>query len=307
LQISVIIPVYNAARFVEFAVNSALQQPETSEVILVEDGSKDDSYRICQQLTTDPRVKLFTHPGHENQGASSSRNLGIRNATSPYIAFLDADDTYSTERFSKSKEIFSLHPDADGTYETIGVHYHNPEQIQKHLERIEGGNTGIRIRSTPANFFRVLATGKYGHVHLDGLVIRKSALEGFDVFDTRLVLGEDVDFILRLAATRQLYGGDPNRIVALRGVHDDNTVFHNPHALLYRRKYLQKCIDHDFYGSKDLTACLYIVSRRVGASPVYAPFRYLGKLALPFKLLCVAGYLLWHPRSLWSLMKRILK
>ena len=64
MNISVIIPVYNAAKFVEEAVESALAQPETSEVILVEDGSPDNSFEVCRALTEKyPKVTLMQHPG----------------------------------------------------------------------------------------------------------------------------------------------------------------------------------------------------------------------------------------------------
>ena len=50
MQVSVVTPVYNAAPFIAEAIESALMQPETAEVVLVEDGSPDDSLRVCQEL-----------------------------------------------------------------------------------------------------------------------------------------------------------------------------------------------------------------------------------------------------------------
>ena len=95
LEISVIIPVYNAAAYVRQAVESALAQPEVREVLLVEDGSPDNALEVCQQLAAEhQRVILLHHPNGENRGAGASRNLGMRNAHFPIIAFLDADDYY---------------------------------------------------------------------------------------------------------------------------------------------------------------------------------------------------------------------
>src|SRR5210317_669111 len=95
MDISVVIPVFNAERYVESAVESALRQSETAEVILVEDNSPDNALEICQRLEAqDPRVRLFRHGDGKNHGAGESRNLGIRNARCDYIAFLDADDYY---------------------------------------------------------------------------------------------------------------------------------------------------------------------------------------------------------------------
>ncbi len=307
MQVTVIIPVYQAERFIVAAVESALAQPETAEVLLIEDGSKDKSLAICQKLTSDARIKLLTHPDGKNMGASASRNLGIRNASMPFIAFLDSDDTYLPGRFDVTKTIFAKHGDADGVHEIIGAHYHDPAFRERHIVQASGENTGIRVSTKPEDLFRILATGKYGHISLDGLVMKKSALDQIALLDTNMVMSEDSDFILRLAATRRFYGGDPSRIIALRGVHGQNSVFVNPRVMYYRRKYLQKCIDHHFYGSTDLIAQLYIITRRVGAGKLYAPFRRLGKFALPVKLVAIAGYLLIRPALLLNLTKLALR
>ena len=88
ISISVIIPVYNAEKFLRTAVESALREPETSEVILVEDGSSDNSLAICRQLASESsKVRLFQHVDGKNRGVSASRNLGLVKAQSEFIAF----------------------------------------------------------------------------------------------------------------------------------------------------------------------------------------------------------------------------
>ncbi|MGB6046147.1 MAG: glycosyltransferase family 2 protein, partial [Flavobacteriales bacterium] len=126
LKISVVTPVYNAAGFLEAAVASALQFEEVAEVVLVEDGGPDNSLEICEALAAkEPRVQLFRHPGGANKGAGASRNLGIAKASQEYIAFLDADDRYLPNRFQEEHRIFAEHPDADGVYGAIDVHFHD--------------------------------------------------------------------------------------------------------------------------------------------------------------------------------------
>lgn len=88
-KVSIIIPVYNAERFVLKAVQSALNQTYVNiEVIVVDDGSKDLS---IEQLSTisDSRLRIFKQP---NQGACAARNYGLREAKGQYVKFLDADD-----------------------------------------------------------------------------------------------------------------------------------------------------------------------------------------------------------------------
>src|SRR5690349_14845174 len=94
-KVSVIIPVYNAAKFLRQAVESAVHLPEVAEIVLVEDRSPDNALQICGELVREfSKVKMYQHPNNENRGAGASRNLGIEKSTFPYVAFLDADDRY---------------------------------------------------------------------------------------------------------------------------------------------------------------------------------------------------------------------
>ena len=123
-EVSVVIPVYNAAAFVTQAVESALAQPEVREVVLVEDCSPDDSLAVCRQLAEKyPQVNLFQHPGGVNRGAGPSRNRGITKSTCPFIAFLDADDFYLPGRFAAARSVFERQADCDGVYDAVGMYY----------------------------------------------------------------------------------------------------------------------------------------------------------------------------------------
>ena len=78
MKISVIIPVYNAEKYVSQAVESALQFNEVYEVVLIEDKSPDNALEVCRELAEKyDRVKLYQHPDKGNHGAGASRNLGI--------------------------------------------------------------------------------------------------------------------------------------------------------------------------------------------------------------------------------------
>lgn len=89
--ISIIIPVYNVEKYVEKCVNSALKQTyQNLEIILIDDGSTDNSGKICEKLSSnDNRIKVFHK---KNGGLSDARNYGIERATGNYIMFIDSDD-----------------------------------------------------------------------------------------------------------------------------------------------------------------------------------------------------------------------
>jgi len=97
-RISIIIPVFNAAAYLQQAVESVLQQSiEEVEVLVVDDCSVDDSFAIATQLAErDARVRVF-HSA-ENRGAGHARNIGIAAAQGEWVTMLDADDWYDPER-----------------------------------------------------------------------------------------------------------------------------------------------------------------------------------------------------------------
>ena len=97
-KISIIVPVYNMEQYLERCVDSILAQTYANiEVILVDDGSKDSSYEICEcYAEKDCRVKVVHK---ENGGLSSARNAGIDVATGEYIGFVDSDDYISPRMY----------------------------------------------------------------------------------------------------------------------------------------------------------------------------------------------------------------
>ncbi|HOG57860.1 MAG TPA: glycosyltransferase family 2 protein [Anaerolineaceae bacterium] len=228
-RVSVIIPVYNAGPFIRQAVESALAQPETAEVVLVEDNSPDDSLAACQKLAREyPQVRLFQHPGGINRGAGPSRNLGIINSTRDFIAFLDADDFYLPGRFTVVRQVFAERPDCDGVYEAVGMHFEDEEGKTRWLE---SDMAGIRMTTMepgipPGELYAALTRGGQGHIHLNGLVIRREVLGRSGVFNESIpnTRGEDTDFILRLSAVGQLLPGSVEKPTSLRRVHAQNRV-----------------------------------------------------------------------------------
>lgn len=108
-KVSVIVPVYNAEKYLQECVDSILRQTLTDlELILVDDGSTDTSPALCDRYAEqDARVKVIHKP---NGRAASARNAGIRAASGGYVAFVDSDDWVSPEMYEKM-----LDTDADVT------------------------------------------------------------------------------------------------------------------------------------------------------------------------------------------------
>lgn len=98
-DISIIIPIYNSASTIQACIESIMQQDFSGwEVIVIDDGSTDESYKICQELSyKDKRIITFQQL---HKGVSEARNLGISKAHGKHICFVDADDTIETDYLS---------------------------------------------------------------------------------------------------------------------------------------------------------------------------------------------------------------
>lgn len=101
--VSIVVPVYNGELYIEAGLKAILQQSYRNiEVIALDDGSKDSSYKIMQALaTTDNRLKVLHH---ENQGAGATRNEGLNKAKGKYIVFWDSDDSFELTAIEKCVE-----------------------------------------------------------------------------------------------------------------------------------------------------------------------------------------------------------
>ena len=95
--ISIIVPVYNVEDYLKDCLNSLIHQSYTNlEIIIINDGSTDDSFAICKEFEAlDNRIKLFSQ---ENRGLSCARNAGIERIQGDYFTFVDSDD-YLDENF----------------------------------------------------------------------------------------------------------------------------------------------------------------------------------------------------------------
>jgi glycosyltransferase involved in cell wall biosynthesis len=183
--ISVIIPTYNYARFLGEAIDSVLAQTRPAlEIIVVDDGSTDDTPRILAEYGD--RIRVIRQ---ENLGASAARNTGIAAARGEWLAFLDSDDLWRPQKLECDAARIAADPD-------LGMVHCGAEQFD---------NTGQTLF--------VFLGGREGWVAPDllrldreviaapgsGLTVRKTAAEEAGGYDPRLEAAEDWDFCYRVA------------------------------------------------------------------------------------------------------------
>lgn len=203
VRVSVVMPAYNAERYVEMAVRSALASDlHEIEVIVVDDGSKDRTPEIVAN-TGDPRVVIVRL--RPSGRPSRPRNVGIARARAPYVAFLDADDLIKPDKLSATAAALDRHPeagfafadferiDADGRVieRSAGADYPAFRQLTK----VPLGQTWYLVPQT------ALARGLLyeNFIGTSGVVLRKNLLTDIGPFDDTIVYSEDRDLWFRLA------------------------------------------------------------------------------------------------------------
>ena len=144
-KVSVIIPIYNAEKFLNDTINCLKNQTlEDIEFILVDDGSTDNSLKICRQLTcNDKRFKIISQ---KNKGVSAARNFGIDSSNGEYYLFLDADDFFDKDMCEK---MYNVATDTRADLVIFGIkiqefngkiHYMNNTNLQNEWTKNEALN-----------------------------------------------------------------------------------------------------------------------------------------------------------------------
>jgi glycosyltransferase involved in cell wall biosynthesis len=214
-KVSVVMPVYNAEKYVEEAVFSAVYLEEVGELILIEDGSKDNSLAICKNLAnTYDKITLLVHENNANKGASVSRNLGIQNAKFSHVSFLDADDIYAKNRFNTDAKFFLSKPEIDGVYSAVG-----------YLNEPDGKIFTLTKSINPSQLFHYLLRGTYGHFHTNGITVKTSVFNDIGYFNPKLRLHQDTEMWLKLAFKKVLVGGELIKTVASIRRHEGNRIW----------------------------------------------------------------------------------
>jgi len=193
---SVVIPLYNKENYIKNTIDSVLNQTfRDFEIIVVNDGSTDDSLKIVEQIE-DSRIKTFSI---KNGGVSRARNFGIDKAKSDLIAFLDADDYWYPQHFENLNLIISTYP--------------NHNWYASAYEKKYSSNLTTSIKSPILNkgeewFGEVSNFFVHSFIdclaHSSSVALKKEFLNSLECFDATISHGEDTDLWIRAALKDKL-------------------------------------------------------------------------------------------------------
>lgn len=193
--VSVLISVYNGVNYLRRALDSVLaQETRPHEIIVIDDGSTDDTPNILKEYGSQIVVKRTA-----NAGVAASRNEALRMATGNFVAFLDHDDRWFKNKLKKQLEAFDRYPEVGVVCCNFAVrHTHSGNRMMKHF-------SGLRHRDA-LNFNAPLAGDVFRHLiheHFVGTtstpLIRRDVVEKVGPFNPKYKSSQDFDYWLRCA------------------------------------------------------------------------------------------------------------
>ena len=198
--VSVIIPTYNRGHFIEESIRSVIEQTyENWELIIVDDGSEDDTWEVIQSLNH-PKIRYYkmNHCGR----LGKVRNVGIKMANGEFIAFLDSDDLWRKDKLAFQLRLFEKY-DIMFTFSN-GSHFSETAVIQP-----------PEFESYVGNLFGSLIFNQQFVVYMPSLLFKKKVFERIDLMDENFRSAADVHFLYRMAL--QFKGAFSNeRLVSIR-------------------------------------------------------------------------------------------
>ncbi len=196
-KVSVVIPTYNRAGTVPRAIESVLAQTVADlEVIVVDDGSSDDTGKVLGEMFGD-RIGYYPQT---NQGASVARNKGVEQARGEWIAFLDSDDLWEKEKLEwQFKALEQFGPQCGGCYTDTRFFNHPEPRTMFQLAEDSYRHEGTMGVSKDALRLLVRPGGSGMVVCLSSLLARTDAIRKTGGFDPKLLYSQDSEFMFRLA------------------------------------------------------------------------------------------------------------
>lgn len=203
--ISVIIPTYNRASVLFRAIDSVLAQTyKNYELLIVDDGSNDETHELLLPLINLEKIKYFKH---QNRGVSAARNVGVQNANGELITFLDSDDEWLPHKLQQQLNFIAQNPQIQIVYgEELWIR--NGKRVnQKAIHKKSGGHI------FPACVQQCL-------IAPSSVMLFKNLFHQMGGFDERFMVCEDYDLWLKISSLMEI-GFIANPLIIKHGGHED--------------------------------------------------------------------------------------
>jgi glycosyltransferase involved in cell wall biosynthesis len=270
--ISVIVPTYNAARFIEEALNSVLAQTlQPTEIIVIDDGSTDETREVVASLGSEK----INYVQQENSGVSSARNRGLELAAGEFVAFLDADDIWHDDMLDLQYKLFDFDASLVCSIANF-VRFDSstgkimPEQFSFYPEL-----QSLPLSSGPMRGTNILADDPFTKLVMfsdipaftQTMMFRRKLIEGLR-FNEKLRICEDMEFVMRAF----LRGAVAFNVAVLAKIrrHDTNATINYEHIALHKLEALRRFRTDDLNERQMLAYSSRLIRAHIDAGQVLA-------------------------------------
>lgn len=228
--VSVIIPCYNAGRFVRDALDSALAQTYAAvEIVLVNDGSTEDLEPTLAPYRNHARVKIIAQT---NQGLPAARNRGIRESRGEYLKFLDADDWLAPNALAKQVAAFETQP-------APGLVYCDLQRVNAQGEPLDDYAVATARRILNGDILPSLLVGGYFTPHT--VLVPRRVLDQVGLYDETLGGTADTELWMRIVCENFSARFIPEKLAYYR-IHDTNMSADTAHMLETQQRALDAIV-----------------------------------------------------------------
>lgn len=216
MKISAIIPAYNSQDFIIDAIKSIQNQTHpVDEIIVIDDGSVDNTQQLIQSQT-----KNIIYLKQENQGPSAARNAGIKLAKGDWIAFLDADDQWTSNKIEKQLDVLTLSPELHllaGDMQEIGM---NNEVITQSVLDKHNLLKPFQINQSRPIHHALAQLVTKNFIPTGTVLVKRSTVLEAGLFNNNIRFGEDLELWAKIAAKHPITCLP--EILMLRRLHQQN-------------------------------------------------------------------------------------
>lgn len=293
--VSIIMPAFNADRFIAETIRSVRTQTfDAWELLVVDDGSTDGTAQVVETFSKDLRIRLLRQ---KNAGVAAARNSALKNARGEWVAFLDADDVWCPEKLAEQVKAVERQPQAN----LVFTNYY-----------LWDGERDLELRFKSGKFpacdfeRRLIFYNLFG---MSSVLLRRDALERVGEFDQQVAPAEDWDLWLRLADDGLRAAGVDKPLLRYRlwsGNASKNSIRMMQANIRVLQKGLQRCRknagtgrEHDYARALEI-ACGNLELAKASANIANAPARVPGDIGRAWKH-CPTRlkWLCWYAGAVW--------
>jgi teichuronic acid biosynthesis glycosyltransferase TuaG len=276
--VSIVMPAYNAKEYIGSAIDSVLDQTYPFwELVIVDDGSTDQTFEYVHSNYNDPRIILIRQ---QNKRLGGARNRAMESCSGKWIAFLDSDDLWERSKLGKQMTFLKQHQNVDVIFSTGYIFTGNDTNNLLDYETVNGF-------FDPATMYRMEYEGNY--IPVLSVVARKTLIDRIGrQEENRFFAGcEDWDYWIRMAKAGAVFYGHPEKLFYYRkhaaSMSNDNVMMRLSQASLFLKNYDPTLINKQeafsrispliyplvfsLIDKKDFAAVRYLLSNMLRAFP----------------------------------------